>query len=58
VWRGFWIVEFVVFPSPKFHSHEIGELVEASENTTASGMLPDVGVPVKLTTDNAGLTFT
>jgi len=37
-------------PSPKFHDHDVGELVEVSANVTVSGTEPEVGAPVKLAT--------
>jgi hypothetical protein len=46
--NGLWTV--LVFPSPKFQLHDVGELVEVSVNCTVRGAVPDVGVPVKLAT--------
>jgi hypothetical protein len=51
---GFWRVEFVVFPSPKFHSQDVGVFVEVSVKLTTSGKAPDVGVPVKPATGARG----
>ena len=34
-------------PSPKFHDHDFGVLVDVSVNVTVNGAVPDVGVPVK-----------
>ena len=45
---GFWAVD--IFPSPKFHDHEVGLPVEVSVNVTKSGFDPDVGVPVNFAT--------
>ena len=42
-----------VEPSPNVHAHDVGELVDASVNTTVRGAVPDVGVPVKLATGAA-----
>jgi hypothetical protein len=39
-----------VLPSPKVHAYDVGELVDASVNVAASGVDPEVGVPVKLAT--------
>ena len=39
-----------VAPSPNVHSHDVGELVEASVNVTVSGPTPEVGVSLKLAT--------
>ena len=49
---GLWIV--LVFPSPKFQLHEVGELVEVSVNCTVSGAVPDVGVTMKFATGEGG----
>ena len=40
----------LVLLSPKFHDHEVGELVEVSVKLTANGAVPEVGVPVKFAT--------
>ena len=48
LWEGFLSVD--VLPSPKVHTHEVGELVDVSVNATVSGNFPVVGVPVKLAT--------
>ena len=45
---GLWTV--LVFPSPKFQLHDVGELDEVSVNCTVRGAVPDVGVPLKLAT--------
>jgi hypothetical protein len=37
-------------PSPKFQSHEVGELVDVSVNVTVSGIVPDVGEAMKSAT--------
>ena len=37
-----------VLPSPNVQYQDVGELVDASVNVTASGDFPEVGVPVKL----------
>ena len=42
--------------SPKFHAHDVGELVEVSVNATVSGAVPDVGIPVKLATGGGVVT--
>jgi len=42
--------------SPKFHAHEVGELVDVSVNATVSGAVPEVGVPVKLATGGGVVT--
>ena len=39
-----------VVVSPKFHDHAVGEFVELSVKLTASGALPEVGVPEKFAT--------
>ena len=33
--------------SPKVQAHEVGELVEVSENVTVSGLVPEIGDAVK-----------
>ena len=40
-------------PSPNVHNHDVGELVDVSVNVTVSGLVPEVGVPVKLATGDA-----
>jgi hypothetical protein len=42
---GFSLVE--VLPSPKSQLQEVGEPVDVSVKVTASGAVPDFGVPVK-----------
>jgi len=48
----------LVSPSPKFQSHEVGELEDASVNWTTSGAAPDVGVAVKLATGTVAVEVT
>jgi hypothetical protein len=48
VWEGFFVVLYVASPNDQYH--EVGELIDVSVNETASGGLPEVGVPVKLAT--------
>ena len=38
---GFWLV--LVFPSPKFHDHEVGVFVEVSVKLTDNGAFPEEG---------------
>jgi hypothetical protein len=40
----------LVFPSPKFQFHVVGELVEESVNWTVNGAVPEVSEAVKLAT--------
>jgi hypothetical protein len=47
-----------VVPSPKFHAHEVGVLVEVSVNVTVSGAVPEVGDPIKLATGTTGAALT
>ena len=53
---GFWAVD--VPPSPKLHDHDVGVPVEVSVNVTESGLVPDVGVPVKFVTGGGIGSFT
>jgi hypothetical protein len=46
-----------VLPSPKFHDHAVGVFVEMSVNWTVSGVVPEVGEPVKFATGAGGLTL-
>ena len=43
-----------VLPSPNIHNHDVTDPVDASVNCTASGLFPDVGLPVKLAITGAG----
>ena len=52
VLEGFSVV--LVFPSPKFHNHDVGELAEVSVNWTVRGVLPEVGLPKKVATGESG----
>jgi hypothetical protein len=45
---GLWTV--LVFPSPKSHDHDVGELVEVSVNCTVRGAVPEATLFVKLAT--------
>ena len=49
---GFWLVD--VAPSPKVHSHDVGDPVEVSVKDTASGAAPVVGVRVNDAVGAAG----
>jgi hypothetical protein len=47
-----------VVPSPKVHTHDVGELVDESAKVTVSGATPEVGVPVKLAAGATGAAVT
>jgi hypothetical protein len=49
---GFCVV--AVWPSPKFHAHDVGDPVDVSVNETVNGAFPDAGDRVKLATGAVG----
>jgi len=53
---GFW-AELDV-PSPKVHTHDVGEPDDVSENATFNGANPDVGEPENAATGAGGWTVT
>jgi len=48
------LLDVEVFPSPKFHFHEVGEPVLSSVNCTFKGAFPEVGYAEKAATGFAG----